>query len=471
MLFNSLEFILFLLVVLPLYFGITHRFRWMLMLVASYVFYMSWKPEYILLIVGSTLIDYFAGYRMSGIPEKAARRPYLYSSLLANFGLLFSFKYFDFFNESAKVLFEAFDGRYPIGALELILPVGISFYTFQTVSYTIDVYNGTTKAEKHLGIFALFVAFFPQLVAGPIERSSHLLPQFRVKVEFDYERIRNGLMLMAWGYFKKVVIADRLAVFVNQVYNNPDEFTGLQLIVATVFFAYQIYCDFSAYSDIAVGLAQVLGFDLMRNFNHPYASQSFSEFWKRWHISLSSWFRDYVYIPLGGNRVIKWRWFYNLAITFLLSGLWHGANWTFAIWGGLHALYLIGEILLSRSKLVPSLPGWTKVPIIFALTSFAWIFFRANSVDDAFLIISKLFDWKIDQVSLAMINDDSYQFVLAIIFLIVLECVQVIQRSGPLRPRIAAQPAWVRWSLYAGGTCVILFFGVFTEQEFIYFQF
>ena len=408
---------------------------------------------------------------MSGISEKVARRPYLYLSLLANLGLLFSFKYFDFFNESAKVLFEAFDRRYPIGALELILPVGISFYTFQTLSYTIDVYSGATKAEKHLGIFALFVAFFPQLVAGPIERSSHLLPQFRVKVEFDYERIRSGFMLMAWGYFKKVVIADRLAVFVNQVYNNPDEFSGLQLIVATVFFAYQIYCDFSAYSDIAVGLAQVLGFDLMRNFNHPYASQSFSEFWKRWHISLSSWFRDYVYIPLGGNRVVKWRWFYNLAITFLLSGLWHGANWTFAIWGALHALYLIGEILFSSSKLVPSLPGWTKVTITFALTSFAWIFFRANSVDDAFLIVSKLFDWKIDQVSFAMITDDSYQFVLAIIFLIVLECVQVIQRSGPLRPRIAAQPAWVRWLLYVGGTCVILFFGVFAEQEFIYFQF
>lgn len=472
MLFNSLEFIIFFLIVTPLYFVVAHRFRWLLLLLASYVFYMSWRPEYILLIAGSTLVDYFTGWRMSGIEEKRKRRPYLYLSLLTNLGLLFSFKYFNFFNESARVLFETFGGRYPIEATSLILPVGISFYTFQTLSYSIDVYNGKTKAEKHLGIFALFVAFFPQLVAGPIERSSHLLPQFRVKVTFDYDRVRSGLMLIAWGFFKKVVVADRLAIFVNEVYNQPDQFSGLQLILATVFFAYQIYCDFSGYSDIAIGLATILGFDLMQNFNRPYYSKSIGEFWRRWHISLSSWFRDYVYIPLGGNRVVRWRWYYNLILTFLVSGLWHGANWTFVVWGGLHGLYLIGETIAARMNFPwPRLPAGVRLCITFSLTCFAWIFFRANSIEDAFLIISKLFDWSENQIGIAMLGNDSYEFLMAFVVIVILEVVQFIQRTGPLRPRIAAQPAAVRWVLYVGITLAILSLGVFKQQEFIYFQF
>ena len=470
MLFNSLEFILFLIVVVPLYFGLAHRFRWSLLLLASYVFYMSWRPEYILLIIASTVVDYFAGFRMSRLESKRQRRPYLYLSLLTNLGLLFSFKYFNFFNESARALFEAFGGRYPIGAMEIVLPVGISFYTFQTLSYTIDVYNGKTQPEKHFGIFALFVSFFPQLVAGPIERSSHLLPQFRRKIDFDYDRVRSGLMLMAWGFYKKVVVADRLAIFVDQVFNNPQAYSGFQLILATLFFAYQIYCDFSGYSDIAIGVAKILGFDLMQNFNRPYYAKSISELWRRWHISLSSWFRDYVYIPLGGNRVVKWRWYYNLAITFLLSGLWHGANWTFILWGALHGAYLIGEIILGKSRL-PSLPVFAKILVTFSLTSFAWIFFRANDMGDALYIVGRLFDLRGDQISLTMLGPDTYEFVLSIFFILLLEAVQFIQRTGPLRPRIVALPAPLRWTLYLGIVCVILFFGVTTTEKFIYFQF
>jgi D-alanyl-lipoteichoic acid acyltransferase DltB (MBOAT superfamily) len=287
---------------------------------------------------------------MSKIKSKAKRKKWLYLSLVSNLGILFGFKYFNFFSENIQLIFNQYNILYEVPFFNALLPVGISFYTFQTLSYTIDVYNNKTQAQKHLGVFAVYVSFFPQLVAGPIERSNHLLPQFFEKHEFSYSRVKSGLQKMLWGFYKKIVIADNLAILVDGVYNNIDNYSGIALIVATIFFTFQIYCDFSGYSDIAIGSARVMGFELRENFKRPYFSKSIQEFWQRWHITLSSWFKDYLYIPLGGNRVIKWKWYYNILITFLLSGLWHGANWTFIIWGGLHGSYLILAITFKTQK-------------------------------------------------------------------------------------------------------------------------
>jgi alginate O-acetyltransferase complex protein AlgI len=349
-LFNSIEFLLFFPVVVAIYFATPQRYRWALLLAASYYFYASWKPEYLLLIIASTLVDYGCGLRMGSIAGKARRKKWLLVSLTSNLGLLFAFKYFNFFNESARAVFDRFNIFYDVPAFDLLLPVGISFYTFQTLSYSIDVYRGRQRPERHLGIFALYVSFFPQLVAGPIERSTHLLPQFFQPHRFEYDRVTSGLRLVLWGFFKKVVVADRLALYVNAVYNDPSAHTGPTILLATYFFAFQIYCDFSGYSDIAIGTARVMGYDLMQNFRRPYFARSISEFWSRWHISLSTWFRDYLYIPLGGNRVPRWRWYVNLFAVFLISGLWHGANWTFVVWGALHGTYLIVGLVTSDAR-------------------------------------------------------------------------------------------------------------------------
>ncbi|MCE7945771.1 MAG: MBOAT family protein, partial [Chlorobi bacterium CHB1] len=311
MLFHSLEFIIFFPVVVAIYFLAPLRFRQFFLLLASYYFYMCWKAEYAVLILLSTGIDYVAALHM----HKTSGRG----------NIFYEFPLFD-----------------------ILLPVGISFYTFQTLSYTIDVYRSEKTPERNFIKFALYVTFFPQLVAGPIERSTRLLPQFDHEHKFDANRVVSGLRLMLWGFFKKLVIADRLALYVNEVYNNPADYTGLPVIIATYFFAFQIYCDFSAYSDIAIGAARVLGFDLMKNFRQPYLAQSIGEFWKRWHISLSTWFRDYLYIPLGGNRVSRLRWYVNLMAVFLISGLWHGANWTFVVWGALHGSYFVLSLLTQK---------------------------------------------------------------------------------------------------------------------------
>jgi len=317
--FNSIEFLVFFFIVVVFYFSIPYRFRWILLLAASYYFYMCWRPEYIILIIASTLVDYIAGLKMGGIESKPRRKKYLIISLMINLGLLFSFKYFNFFNDSLRILFSRYNMLYRVPSFNILLPVGISFYTFQTLSYTIDVYRGERRPERHLGIFALYVAFFPQLVSGPIERSKRLLPQFYKRFDFDYKRLTHGLRLMLWGFFQKVVIADRLAIVVDHVYNNPSEHTSTAFIIATYFFAFQIYCDFAGYTDIARGAAKILGYELMLNFQRPYFAKSIRDFWRRWHISLTSWFRDYLYIPLGGNRVVKWRWYYNLFIVFFIS--------------------------------------------------------------------------------------------------------------------------------------------------------
>ncbi len=333
MLFNSWQFLIFFPVITTLYFVLPHKYRWFLLLVASCVFYAAFVPAYLLILGATIIIDYVAGIYIEKNLGKR-RLLFLIISVAANVGTLAFFKYFNFFNDNVSYLAHFIGWNYPIQSLKILLPIGLSFHTFQAMSYTIEVYRGHQKAEKHLGIYALYVMFYPQLVAGPIERPQNLIHQFYEQHKFEYQRVADGLKLMAWGMFKKVVIADRLSILVNQVYGNPTEFTGFPLILATVLFAFQIYCDFSGYSDIAIGAAQVMGFKLMDNFNRPYFSKSIGEFWKRWHISLSTWFKDYVYIPLGGNKVGKWHWQFNIFLVFLISGLWHGANWTYVIWGG-----------------------------------------------------------------------------------------------------------------------------------------
>jgi len=482
MLFNSFRFLIFFPIVVIFYFAIPHKYRWILLLAASYYFYMCWKAEYLLLIICSTLIDYYAGLQMGKMPEKEKRRIYLILSLCANLGLLFTFKYFNFFNGSLRQAFQYLNIMYHVPSLKVLLPVGISFYTFQTLSYTIDVYRGDREPERHLGIFALYVSFFPQLVAGPIERSTRLLPQFFEKMEFDYQRVKDGLLLMAWGFFKKVVIADWVAIFVNQVYNNPEFYPGLPSIVATYFFAFQIYCDFSGYSDIAIGAAQVMGYRLMLNFRRPYFSKSISEFWKRWHISLSSWFRDYLYFSLGGNRVKRARMYLNIFIVFLISGLWHGANWTFIVWGGLHGAYLLISrwTMQWRSKLhqilglvkIPQVHRIIKIAITFHLVLFSWIFFRANSISDAFLIIGNLFS-AFDVSTLFSVSGFGRQhFALSIISIAVLVVVELYQRNHNVRLWLSTRPVIIRWAVYYGLIMFILLFGAYDNaNEFIYFQF
>ncbi|RIJ34376.1 MBOAT family O-acyltransferase [Pontibacter oryzae] len=491
MLFNSTEFFIFFPVVVTLYFLTPFNRRWIILLLASYYFYMSWKPAYTLILVASTVIDYTCGRMMGRYPDedKSRRKPWLYLSLMANLGVLLLFKYYNFFNDSARDLATALDVPYAMPAFELLLPMGISFYTFQTMSYSIDVYNGRIKPERHLGVFALFVSFFPQLVAGPIERAGNLLGQLHQSHEFKYERVVAGLRRMAWGFFKKIVIADNLAMMVNSVYNNPTEYEGISHIIATVFFAFQIYCDFSGYSDIAIGAAQVMGFNLMENFRSPYFSKSISEFWNRWHISLSTWFRDYLYIPLGGNRVVKWRWYYNLFITFLVSGLWHGANWTFIVWGALHGFYLVFAILTAEQRNAlaqraglaqrPLLYKWVQVLTVFFLVCFSWIFFRANNITDAFYIIAQsasvitnpgqltALDW-----SHAIFMDQGFKiFAVSILAIAIMETVHLIQRNGSVSQLIMQRPAWVRWGVYYAAIIAVLLFGQFGHQEFIYFQF
>ena len=483
MLFNSFEFMIFFPLVVIGYFLLPPRFRWAFLLGASYYFYMCWKAEYLVLIVISTLIDYVAGLRMGKTAVRSRRKKYLLLSLVANLGILFTFKYANFFSESLRVALNQFNIFYDMPMFDLLLPVGISFYTFQSMSYTIDVYRGEQQPERHLGKFALYVAFFPQLVAGPIERSLRLLPQFDRVFKFDYERVVSGLRLMLWGFFKKLVIADRLAIYVNEAYNHPAEYQGLTLLLATYFFAIQIYCDFSGYSDIAIGAARVMGYDLMTNFRQPYFSKSISEFWRRWHISLSTWFRDYLYIPLGGNRVGKQRWYFNLFAVFVISGLWHGANWTFVVWGALHGGYLIFAIVTAdwRQKLAhwsglakrPALHNLLRTLITFHLVLFAWIFFRANSLSEAFMIIGNMaaLDFCLESLKSLNIALGWGELLVAIGSILFLELAHLLQSRGKVHSWITARPAALRWSVYYLLLLAIAFFGVFNHSEFIYFQF
>lgn len=495
MLFNSIEFLLFFPTVVTLYFLIPHRFRWLLILIASSVFYMAFVPAYILILAAIILVHYVAGLRMGRMDGKD-RKLWLILSVVAALSILFTYKYFNFVSSNFNGLAELIGWNYPIETLQLILPIGLSFFTFQSLSYVIEVYRGKHKPERHIGVYAAYVMFYPQLVAGPIERPQNLLRQFSEKHHFDYNRVTSGLKLMAWGMFKKVVIADRLATLVNPVFADPTAYSGLTLALVTVLFAYQIYCDFSGYSDIAIGSAKVMGFKLMNNFERPYFSKSIQEFWRRWHISLSTWFRDYVYIPLGGNRVSPARWHFNIFATFLLSGIWHGANWTFVIWGALHGgAFVISHLTENIRDRFTQLIGLTKLPVVhkvirvaltFGLVCLAWVFFRANSLDDALFITTHIFSGlgnaAVDMITmdfgairealdLNAIGEGQWEFLIALALIVFLEFVHFVQRKGSIRDLIAAKPLVVRWAAYHAFVLMILILGVFGEQQFIYFQF
>jgi D-alanyl-lipoteichoic acid acyltransferase DltB (MBOAT superfamily) len=485
MLFNSPEFLIFFPIVVALYFACPYRYRWALLLAASYYFYAAWKLEYIFLLIASTLISYFTAILIVKPEYQAKRTHLLVIGLSLNLGILFAFKYFNFVNDSLRVAFNQFNLFYNVPMFQVLLPVGISFYTFQALGYNIDVYRGVLEPERHLGRFALFVGFFPQLLAGPIERARHMLPQFYDKFDFDEARVSSGLRLMLWGMFQKVVIADRLGLYVNAVYNNPSEWEGWPVFLATYFFAFQIYCDFSGYSNMAIGVARVMGFDLMENFRRPYFARSPSEFWRRWHISLSSWFRDYLYIPLGGSRVPVPRWYLNLMIVFLVSGLWHGAAWTFVIWGGLHGFYVVGDVATKdfRSKLAHRL-GLDRRPILqavlsgfitFNLVCLAWIFFKANSVADAFLLLNNLLPLTnfadLNAPWATVVDNHAQEMALSIGLILLLEIVHLVQEQEWGIPILWQRPFWFRWAAYLGLALAIMNLGITEEVPFIYFQF
>jgi len=480
MLFNSLDFIIFFPIVVMGYFALPFRFRWILLLAASYYFYGCWKANYLILLFASTVLDYTAALGIGSSKTPRGRTLFLLMSLIGNFGMLFTFKYFNFFTSNFEFLFDFY--RIPLPALKVLLPVGISFYTFQTLSYTIDVYRGEQKPERHFGYFALYVTFFPQLVAGPIERSTRLLPQFFVKHNFDYERMRSGLLIMMVGFFKKLVIADRLSVYVNDVYNNPGKYHGMPIIVATYFFTFQVFCDFSGYSDIAIGSARVMGYELMENFHRPFFSTSISEFWHRWHISLSSWLRDYLYISLGGSRVSKLKWYRNLLVTFFLSGLWHGAGWTYVIWGTLHGVYCVTSIItqplltrfhrLAGLTRVPRLHHVLKVLITFHLVWISWYLFRASDLTATCTLFMNTFkDFRLfDPAIFEPLN--SVEVVAGVLAILVMETVHLFQeRRFAVQAWVLRQPLPLRWGIYYAMFFAIIAFGKFTEQEFIYFQF
>ena len=443
---------------------------------------MFFKPVYILILAGTIVIDYLAGIQLEKIKDQKRKKFFLILSLIANIGVLVVFKYYNFIHENITSILTQIGMENPVPFLKILLPIGLSFHTFQAMSYTIEVYRGNQKAERHFGIYALYVMFYPQLVAGPIERPQNVLHQFHEKKIFTYENVSAGLKLMLWGFFKKVVVADRLAIGVDEVYNNVTDFSGVSLIIATILFSFQIYCDFSGYSDIALGSAKVMGFDLMQNFNRPYASKSISEFWTRWHISLSTWFRDYLYIPLGGNRVKVSRLYFNLFLVFIISGLWHGASWTFIIWGALHGMFLVLALItkkngakisdfFQRLKLSFFVTVF-NVAFVFALVTFAWLFFRARTTQDAFYVVIHLLDFHSINLSKDVYLNNGQDFFVTSVFLIFfMEVVQYIN-SNNNNILFNHSSKTVRW-LFCGALVIMLcVFGVYHKNsEFIYFQF
>lgn len=488
MLFNSAAFLVFFPVVTAGYFALPHRLRWAWLLAASCYFYMAFIPIYILILAFTIVVDYFAGILI----ERAAgssRRLWLMASLIANVGVLFFFKYYNFFNESLLESGRWFGAHWQLPALNIILPIGLSFHTFQAMSYTIEVYRGNQKAERHFGVYALYVMFYPQLVAGPIERPQNVLHQFHERHAFNADDAREGLRLMLLGLVKKVVIADNIAVLVDRVYTDPHRYPAPVLALATALFAFQIYADFSGYSDIALGTARFMGIRLMTNFNHPYLARSISEFWRRWHISLSTWFRDYVYIPLGGNRKGYARTQFNLLATFSISGLWHGANWTFVIWGALNGLYLVAanvtDARRARAAEGLGLSRWPRLHALlaglwtFVLVTIAWTFFRARTVGDAAYVLRTVAteSWRYHTpgalraalATLDMPRGEVLGAVLAAVALFAFD--YAAEHHGGGAAALSRHRATVRWGLYYAGVTALLVFGRFGLQQFIYFQF
>lgn len=482
--FVSTEFILFALVVFPLYFATRHSWRWLLLLVASYFFYAQTEASYILLIAFSTLVDYLValGLERTETDHLLRRRVLLACSVCANLGVLFLFKYANLFSRAATDLATVLGIPVQLASFEFILPVGISFYTFQSMAYTIDVYRGRLPAQRRLGIFATYVALFPQLVAGPIERATNMLPQFALKFSFDYDRVVSGLRLVLWGVFKKAVIADRLAIYVNAVYGDIEAYTGLSLILAAIFFTFQVYCDFSGYSDIAIGLARVMGFRLMENFRRPFLATSVSELWRRWHISLSTWFRDYVYISLGGNRRGLARQLLNVFLVFTLSGLWHGANWTFAIWGAMHGIVAAIETVFNTKKirLLPDNSLCHAIKFIYPglFLTFSLIIFRSASLEETGYVLQHLFDFSRGFSALtdpfaAGLLPQRLEFALSVGLIGGLLLIDWIDERRGIEALVAAMPTVGRWATYYL-LLMAVYFSLFyhsTTQEFFYFQF
>jgi alginate O-acetyltransferase complex protein AlgI len=484
MLFNSIQFVCFFFPAVTLaYFLVPQSFRRFLLLGASAYFYMAFVPKYLLILIFLIVIDFSAGLLIERTSTASRRKALLIASLAANLGLLGFFKYFNFFNANLGALAGVLGWNYSIESLEIILPIGLSFHTFQSMAYVIDVFRRRQRAERDFWRYSLYVLYFPQMVAGPIERASRLLPQLSCDAKFDIDRFSSGMKLVILGFFKKVVIADRLAVFVDNVYGAPTEATGLSLLLATYFFALQIYCDFSGYTDIARGVSRILGIELVTNFDHPYQSRSVAEFWTRWHMSLSLWFRDYVYIPLGGNRVGAGQWARNIIVVFLLSGLWHGANWTFIIWGLLHGMYIVmGRMfdpLRSAFARASGLARWPtarallQIAITFHLVTFAWIFFRANDLGDAYYVITNMFrGWELSTtyfgVSLFPFQQDITALALLLVAMALIATLLIVETVARRRGGIEQIGGLAVWS---GALAVILLFGTYGAKSFIYFQF
>lgn len=478
MLFHTLSFALFLPIVFGLFWYLgrnKHKWQLGILLAASYFFYGSWDVRFLSLIILSSAVDYFVGLKLYKAKSNSQKKQWLALSLGINLGILAIFKYFNFFVQSFSELLTFIGFSVSIPSLQIILPVGISFYTFQTLSYTIDIYRGKLVPTKDPLAFFTFVAFFPQLVAGPIERASHLLPQFLSPSAFNSNQATSGLRMILWGLFKKMVIADRLAILVDVIYASPDSYSGSVLLFATLGFAFQIYCDFSGYSDMAIGIARLFGIDLMTNFRTPYFSTSLREFWSRWHISLSTWFRDYLYIPLGGNRLSDWKWARNIMLTFLISGLWHGAKITFVIWGGIHGLAYLSEAMIHKKWRVNG--KWMSVvggTITFGIILLAWVFFRSNNLDDAWIILNNIFSWK--ETGSMFSSEISPLFGTKREGILFLGSMSILLIGEIFHSRSSFQwnslPKAIRWSGYYALIGWILLTAVYEQtQQFIYFQF
>lgn len=500
MTFTSFKFFVFLPLVIGFYYALPHRFRRAFLLAASIYFLACFKPEYTIVLVISTLIDFFLGLRIQATTHPGKKKFLFLTGLLLDISTLIAFKYLDFLNEILGTFLHQLNIFYEIKPLEILLPVGISYYTFKKISYLIDVYRGTYPAEKKFYTFALYVSFFPTLMAGPIDRAGKLLPQFHQPISFDYQKVTDGLKLIAWGFFKKVVIADRLAVFVDKVYNHPDIYDGPSLVVATIYFSFQVYCDFSGYTDIVIGIGKVLGFDLMENFNRPYFARSIGEFWKRWHISLSSWLMDYLFLPISYavSRRIKgprflyikaevWAYITGIILTFFLCGLWHGASWTFVLWGLLHGFYLALSFLTRKTrkkivkkikiKKIPAFHHAFQVLVTFVFVSFSWIFFRANSVTDIFQVIKRLFSGWSSILNLNGLMEaltfglEKKKLAVAIISIVFLLIIQVRREDKTFVNYINQQKNIVRWSFYILLLVWLMTFGEPEVEGFIYFRF
>ena len=510
--FLGIEFILFFILVTAVSYALPSNFRSLFLLLAGYFFYWTWQPAYLLILIPSTLIDYFIalGIGPGSSFYKQKRKRLLISGIVLNVALLFLFKYFNFFNDFFRSLFAYVKLSFPMPSLNILLPLGISYYLFKKISYITDVYRGHLAPEKNFTHLALYVSFFPEIVAGPIDRAVSLLPQFQKKIKHhvDFNRLTEGLQMIGWGLFKKLVIADRLGILVDAIYDNPGEHRGAVIGLATLFYSFQIYCDFSGYSDMAIGMGRVLGFKLMDNFKQPYLAKSISEFWRRWHISLSTWLRDYLFLPISYSLIRKidksklklftlnikveaWAYITSVLCTMLLCGLWHGANWTFVLWGLIHGLYLCLSFSLkkTRKKIIklfrlkkwPRLRQVSRISLTFLLVSFSWLFFRAGSLSEAFALISRMFLFSrpvtladVEGVSLeeSMIGGLSIaNFCIATAAIIFLLIVEFFQEKKSIYQLLAERPIWLRWGLYYFVIFSILLFGIYQQQEFIYGQF